>query len=164
MTLSLYKATALANLQAHIDPETGEIDTTAFDAANIVLAEKQLACVAYYKTEMHNLAAFEAAVKEASDKLKARKAAHARFAEYLKSNMQATGTTEIKSTDGMFSASLLIGRDSAVELQDGFVFADCYLAPPKPREPSKTLIKVALEAGITVAGASVVKRDRLVIK
>jgi Siphovirus Gp157 len=164
MPISLYKATALASLHSHIDGETGEVNIAAFDAANIALADKQLACVAYYKTCKYEIDAFEAAVKDAQAQLKAKKAAHERFADYLKTHMQATGTSEIKSNDGMFSARLLIGRDRAIELDDDVVFDDAYLAPPKPREPSKTLIKAAIDAGVEVAGARIVVRDRLEIK
>jgi hypothetical protein len=166
MTISLYKATELARLHSHLDQETGEIDFAAFDAANITLAEKQLAYTAYLKNESHNIEAHEIALKTAfaieNEKLKRRKAAHLRSLDYLKLNMLANGITEIKSNDGMFSAKL--GSTQAVEVEEGFVFDDCYLLPAKPREPSKTLIKAAIEAGTTVIGASIVKRDRLVIK
>jgi hypothetical protein len=166
MTISLYKATELARLHSHIDPDTGEIDFAAFDAANITLAEKQLAYTAYLKNEGHSIEAHEIALKTAfaieDEKLKRRKAAHLRSFDRLKLNMLENGITEIKSNDGMFSAKL--GSTQAVEVDEGAVFDEQYLLPAKPREPSKTLLKAAIEAGNTFDGARIVKRDKLTIK
>jgi hypothetical protein len=49
-------------------------------------------------------------------------------------------------------------------LEDGAVFPPELCNEPKPPTPSKTKIKVAILAGEPVAGASIVRKDRLVIK
>jgi Siphovirus Gp157 len=164
MTISLYKATELARLHSHIDQETGEIDFAAFDAANITLAEKQIACVAHYKNAKIEIEAVKAAIKADLERVKAQEKQLERFEDYIKASMQTTGITEIKSSDGRFSAKLSIGSTQAVEIDDGAVFDEQYLLPAKRREPSKTLLKAAIEAGNTFEGARIVNRDKLTIK
>lgn len=163
MSVSLYKATHLAQLQSHIDPETGEVDIESFDAANIALADKQLACAAWCKSQKYELAAMKSAIDDAQAQYKKRVSALESFSEYLKGMMEQAGVTEIKSQDGMFKASIKKCPPS-VELDEGAVFDDCYLSPPKPRDASKTLIKAAIDAGIEVIGARVIQRHRLEIK
>jgi hypothetical protein len=164
MTISLYKAAELARLHSHIDNDTGEIDFAAFDAANIALAEKQIACIAHYKNKKIEIEAVKAAIKSDLERVKAQEKQLERFEGYIKTNMQATGIAEIKSNDGRFSAKLSIGATQAVEIDDGAVFDEQYLLPAKPREPSKALVKAAIESGNRFEGARIVKRDKLTIK
>lgn len=162
--MNLYKATELARLESHIDSETGEIDLAAFDNAQIALADKQRAVVAYIRNIGATEKMVKAAAKELADKAKAMQTHRERLEDYLTANMRNAGVTKIESTDGTFTATLAIGRDESVVLEDGAVFPPDLCNPPKPLEPSKTLIKAAILSGTLVAHASIVRNDRLTIK
>lgn len=162
--LTLYKATELARLENFVDAETGEIDTDAFEQAGIVLAEKQRAVVAYVKNQEALIGMLKTAEQDLSAKRKTAEKRIESLKAYLMDNMRATGTEEIKSADGTFSAKLYLARDESVVLDDGAAFPPELCNPPKPPEPSKTLIKAAILRGEAVQGASIVRKDRLAIK
>ena len=164
MNITLYKANELARLEAHIDPDTGEIDMLAYDAAQITLADKQMAVVAYIKNSELTEGMLDTAIKELAAKKKAIAARNASLKAYLSANMKQHGITSIKAYDGTFEARLYLDRDESVVILDGATFPDELCNPPKPPEPSKTLIKAAINAGQAVAGAMVVRNDRLAIK
>lgn len=106
--------------------------------------------------------------KRAIARIKARQDAYERKAEklrsYLADNMKVSGIHEIKAADGSFVVKLYPDRDESVVIEDGVVFPAFLCNEPKPPTPSKTKIKVAILAGEPVAGASIVRKDRLVIK
>lgn len=162
--LTLYKANELARLESHIDPETGEIDMQGFDDAQIVLADKQLAVVAYVKNLDATETALDSAIKELTAKKKAITARKASLSTYLSANMKEHGISFIKANDGTFQATLYTDRDESVVLLEGATFPPELCNAPKPPEPSKTLIKAAINAGQAVAGAVIVRNDRLTIK
>jgi len=149
MNMTLYKATELAKLENFVDPETGEMDIAAFDAANIMLAVTGM-------------------LKNAENDLKAKRQSLERRVEslhrYLMDNMKMSGTTEIKAVDGSFTAKLYLERDESVVLDEGVVFPPELCDLPKPPEPSKTKIKEAILRGEPVQGATIVRKDRLTIK
>jgi hypothetical protein len=162
--LNLYKATQLALLESHIDDETGEIDIASFEAAQITLADKQRAVTAYVRNIDASEAMLADAIKQLQVKQKAMKAKRERLFSYLMENMRATGITKIESVDWTFSATLYPERDTSVVIEEGATFPLELCNEPKPPEPSKIKIKAAIEAGQAVAGASIVKSDRLTIK
>jgi hypothetical protein len=164
MNITLYKANELARLESHIDPDTGEIDVTAYDAAQITLADKQMAVVAYIKNSELTEGMLDSAIKELTDKKKAITARNASLKAYLSANMKEHGITSIKANDATFQATLYTDRDESVVLLDGATFPPELCNAPKPPEPSKTLIKAAINAGQAVAGAVIVRNDRLTIK
>lgn len=162
--MSLYKATELARLESHIDEETGEINIEAFDAAKITLAEKQRSVVAFIRNLDAKAAMVKAAAKELADKAKAMQAQRERMNDYLMANMKQAGITKIEAVDGTFSATLYLGRDESIVIEESAVFPPELCNDPKPPEPSKTKIKAAILAGQAVAGAMIVRNDRLTIK
>lgn len=164
MNITLYKANELARLESHIDPDTGEIDMIAYDAAQITLADKQMAIVAYIKNSELTEGMLDTAIKEFSAKKKAITARNASLKAYLSANMKEHGITSIKANDGTFEAKLYLDRDESVVILDGSTFPLELCNTPKPPEPSKTLIKAAINAGQAVAGAMIVRNDRLTIK
>lgn len=162
--MNLYKANELARLEAHIDHETGEIDIASYDLAQMALADKQCAVVAYIKNSEATEGMLDHAIKELSAKKKVIAARNASLKTYLSANMKEHGITSIKANDGTFQATLYTDRDESIVLLDGATFPPELCNPPKPLEPSKTLIKAAINAGQAVAGAVIVRNDRLAIK
>ena len=61
-----------------------------------------------------------------------------------------------QADDGTFKASLQIGRDESVEIDEGAEFPPELCNDPKPPAPSKTKIKAAILAGQTITGARIV--------
>jgi hypothetical protein len=162
--MNLYKATELAHLESHIDPDTGEIDIAAFDSAQIALVAKQQAVVAFVRNLDAKHAMVKAAAKDMADKAKAIQAQRDRLSEYLVANMKQANVSKIEAVDGTFTATLYPERDESVVIEDGAVFVPELCNDPKPPEPSKTKIKAAILSGQAVAGAMIVRSDRLTIK
>lgn len=163
MSLKLYEVTGhvAQALEEGFDPETGELSPELATA----LAEfegKGAAVTAY----ILNLDAEADAVKSAIQRLTNRKRALESRSEwlrdYLKRNMATTGIKRIDAIDGTFSARLEVGRDEAVEIDDGVKLPDdlCRVKI----EADKTKIKAAIKSGQPVPeGIRLVRRDRLVI-
>ena len=145
-----------------IDPDTGEL--LDFDTQSRALFEqKAIGCVAYAKEEEATLESAKAMLRDMADKLEARKKRLDRFKEYMADCMKATGILEIKHDTGLFGAKQHLERDESVELGEGATFPPELCADPKPPAPSKTKIKAAIKAGQPVAGARIVRKDRLTI-
>lgn len=145
-----------------IDPDTGEIVDSYSDSREL-FQQKAVACVAYAKEEAATLESAKAMLRDMADKLDARVRRLDRFKEYMADCMKATGITEVKHDLGLFGAKLHIDRDESVELDDDAVFPASLCNDPKPPAPSKTKIKAAIKAGEAVAGARIVRKDRLTI-
>ena len=146
-----------------VDPETGEL--LDFDNQSRALFEqKAIGCVAYAKEEAGTIAAAKAMLKEMADKIASREKRLERFEAYMADCMKATGILEIKHETGLFGAKLHLGRDESVELDEGAAFPPELCADPKPPAPSKTKIRQAILSGTPVAGARIIRKDRLVIK
>ncbi len=145
-----------------IDPETGEILENYSDSREL-FQHKAVACVAYAKDEAATLDAARAMLKDMAAKIDARDKRLERFKEYIADCMKATGITEVKHDLGLFGAKLYLERDESVELDDGAEFPPSLCNDPKPPAPSKTKIKNAIKAGEAVAGARIVRKDRLSI-
>jgi len=146
-----------------IDESTGEL-SDAFTTSLDLFQKKGAMCVAYDIDEAATIKAMEEALARAAEHVKARKARHERFRAYMADCMKATGTSKLTSPDGLFTATLYPDRDVSVELDEGAVFPLELCNEPKPPAPSKTKIKAAIERGEPIAGARIVRRDRLTIK
>ncbi len=72
--------------------------------------------------------------------------------QYLKSNMERCGITEIKANDGSFTAKLSKGRPSVI-IEDDSKFPDDSPYVKWERSVSKTAIKESLDKGELVDGA-----------
>ena len=77
--------------------------------------------------------------------------------------MKATGILEVKHELGLFAAKLHPERDESVEIDADAEFPPELCNDPKPPTPSRTKIKAAIKAGEAVAGARIVRKDRLSI-
>lgn len=145
-----------------VDPETGEL--LDFDSQSRALFEqKAIGCVAYAKEEAGTIAAAKTMLKEMADKIASREKRLERFEAYMADCMKATGITEVKHETGLWGAKLYLDRDESVELDDGADFPPELCNDPKPPAPSKSKIKAAIKAGQPVAGARIVRKDRLTI-
>lgn len=145
-----------------IDPDTGEI-IESYIESRALFEQKAVACVAYAKEEAATLDGARALLKDMLTKIDAREKRLDRFKGYMADCMKATGITEVKHELGLFGAKLYLGRDESVELEDGATFPPELCNDPKPPAPSRTKIKAAIKAGEAVAGARIVRRDRLTI-
>lgn len=145
------------------DPDTGEA-LPAFEEFRVMLGNKANAVAAY----VLNCESDAAQAKDAIKRIKALQTAYERKAEklrdYLAENMKTAGIHEIKASDGSFVVKLYVDRDESVVIEDGAYFVPELCNDPKPPEPSKTKIKNAILAGEPVAGACIVRKDRLTIK
>lgn len=164
MTLSLYKATELAQFENFIDTETGEIDLAGFESAQITLQEKSRAVVAYIKNQELTINAIKQAETDLTAKRKEMENRNSTLKTYLLNAMKASNMTEIAALDGTFKAKLYLERDESVVIDEGATFPANLCNAPKPPEPSKTLIKEAILKGEPIKGARIVKKDRLEIK
>ena len=145
-----------------IDPDTGEL-SESYTESRALFEQKAVACVAYAKEQAASIASARAMLKTMAEKIDAEEARLDRFKTYLADCMKATGTTEVKHELGLFSAKLHIGRDESIEIDEGTEFPPELCNAPKPPTPSKTAIKAAIKAGEAVAGARIVRKDRLTI-
>lgn len=161
--LKLYECTGQVAeaLEAGFDPETGEMSPELVNALAHFEGKGQ-AVTAY----ILNLEAEAEAVKSAIQRLTSRKRAIENRSDelrrYLRENMAMAGIKRIDAIDGTFSARLEVGRDEAVEIDEGVVLPNA-LCRIKV-EPDKTKIKSAIKAGEPVPdGVRVVRKDRLII-
>lgn len=165
MTVSLYKAAA--DVQQRISlcvDEDGILDTDRLDMIEATFHDRAVAVVAVYKGKGHTIDTLKSYLVEIQDKIEREEANQARLKDYLQACMLMTGTDLIKSDDGLLTATLYRNRDESVELDEGAEFPAALCNDPKPPAPSKTKIKNAILAGEAVAGARIVRRDRLTIR
>lgn len=166
MIITLYKAAADVQQKMALctDPETGELDVEKLNAIDCSFHERAVAYIAVHKTLGHTVASLKT-VRAEYDALIAKHEANAeRLKESLAGAMRYTGINQIKSDDGLLAATFAADRDESIEIDNDATFPPELCNPPKPPEPSKTLIKAAILAGNPVAGARIVRKDRLTIK
>ena len=165
MNITLHQLTedVVAELDAAFDPETGEA-LPVFEEKRALWANKSQHVAAY----MLNLEAGAKALADAESRIAIRrKQAETRAAwlrKYLCENMARLGITKIEAADLSFQVIRYPERDESVELDEGVAFPADLCNEPKLPGPSKTKIKAAILAGQAIAGARIVKRDRLAIK
>lgn len=165
MTITLYKAAqdVQQRMSLCVD-EDGVFDTDKFDMIECAFKDRAVAVVAVYKGKGHTIETLERYLLEIQTQIKREKANQARLKDYLQACMSITGVEKIASDDGLLQATLYRDRDESVEIDEGSTFPPELCNKPKPPEPSKTLIKAAILAGEAIAGARIVRKDRLQIK
>ena len=145
-----------------VDPETGEL-TDAYTSSRELFERKGGACVAFAVDESAQIDAARNMLKAMTEQVAKRQARLDRFHSYMLDCMKNAGITKV-SADGLAAATLYENRDESVELDADAVFPPELCNDPKPPAPSKQKIKAAILAGEPVAGARIVRRDRLTIK
>lgn len=150
-------------LDSAFDPETGEA-LPVFEDQRALIGNKIEQVAAYILNVELDAAAAKTAMKRIADLAEAseRKADHLR--KYLAENMRASGITEIKADDRSFVVKLYLDRDESVVIDEGAVFPPELCADPKPPVPSRSKIKTAILNNEPIAGARIVRRDRLTIR
>jgi hypothetical protein len=155
-------AQQVRSLVNEVDESTGEI-IESYTESRELFQSKAVACIAYAKEQAASIAAADDMLKSMQAKVDAEKKRHERFLAYLADCMKATGITEVKHELGLFAAKLYLERDESVEIDADAEFPPTLCNDPKPPTPSKTKIKAAIKAGEAVAGARIVRKDRLSI-
>ena len=165
MTISLYRASQDVQQRiAFCVDDDGILDTDKLDMIEATFKDRAVAVIAVYKGKGHNIELLESYLIEIQAQIKREKANQARLKDYLQACMSITGTEKISSDDGLLSATLYRDRDESVEIDEGAIFPAVLCNDPKPPEPSKSRIKTAILNGEAVAGARIVRKDRLQIK
>lgn len=148
-------------LESLFDPETGEA-LPQFEELRVMIGNKATAVAAYIlDCELDALKA-DAAIARIKKLQQAKERKAEKLRAYLAENMRISGINQIKSE--AFEVRFYPGRDESVEIDDGATFPPELCTDPKPPAPSKTKIKAAILSGEPVAGARIVRKDRLVIK
>lgn len=164
MKLTLFDAAqSVREAVSVVNPETGEIAESAYQNSREIFDLKAGACVAYAMDEATQIKAAGEMLKAMQSQLKAREARLDRFRAYMLDCMKSAGVHQI-AADGLARAVLYPDRDESVEIDEGATFAPELCSDPKPPAPSLTKIKAAILAGQPIAGARIVRRDRLTIK
>lgn len=158
-----YAAESVRENLEYVDPETGEI-CEKYAQSRDLFEKKGVGCIAYIRESTVEIDAAKLMIGLMLDKLRAREKRLERFQGYVKDCMKASGIHEIRHEFGLFSATLALRRDESVQIDDGAVFPAELCNEPKPPTPSRSLIKAAILAGHPVAGARIVRADRLTIK
>ena len=168
MTITLYQSVLdLQNAITACVDEDGVIDMDRYELIAGNFTERAIATIAVnkqLKVSAIGLKSQRDAVMDQYDKEIDRVERNAqRLKEALHAAMKSVGVMSVVSHDGMLSAKLLIDQDESVELDPNQTFHPDLCNQPKP-QPSKIKIKAAILAGTPVAGAVIVRKDRLTIK
>lgn len=163
MGMSLYHMTAeyqraLAELSDADLPEEVVADT--LEALEGELLQKGRAVAAFALNLSAEIDAIKAVEKRISDRRKALEKRAENLREYLRSNMEKAGISEIKAIDGSFTAKLAKGRPSVVIDDESLIPDDSEFVRWK-REVSKTAIGDAIKNGQDVPGAHIEVRPSL---
>ncbi len=163
--LALYQISddLVSLIDSSIDPDTGEL-LPAFEECRALFESKAAQVAAYTLNIDATASAIHDHIKLMERKAKALATRSEHLRHYLADHMRRTGITEIRSDDGTFKATLQQGRDESVEIDPDAEFPASLCNDPKPPTPSKTKIKAAIKAGEAVAGARIVRKDRLTIR
>lgn len=161
--ITLFDAAQQVREALRIDPDTGEI-SESFAESRELFEMKGGACIAYLQDSRASIAAKKDMLKRAAEQVSAQERHIERFESYIRDCMRAAGITKVTTPDGLQSATLYPDRDVFVELEEGATFPPVLCNEPKPPAPSKTKIRAAIEAGEPVAGARIVRRDRLTVR
>ena len=134
--ISLYHAAQdVQNKIALCVDEDGVFDTDKLDMIEATFKDRAVAVVAVYKGKGHTIDTLKSYLTEIQAQIKREQANQER-----------------------------LKRDEVVEIDEGITFPAALCNDPKPPTPSKTKIKNAILAGEAVAGARIVRKDRLQIK
>lgn len=163
MKISLYQANELASLELYVDDD-GVVDMEGWEAAKVVVAEKQRAVCAFIKNQGAGVSMLDAAIASLVEKKRVIEAQQERLKAYLLENMKEHGVKEIKALDGTFSATISYLRDESLQWIEGVEVPMEFKTIKTTASASKTLAKEAILRGEPVSCAVLTHKDRLTIK
>jgi hypothetical protein len=143
------------------DPELPEeVVRDTLEALQGGLVQKGQAVAAFALNLSAEIEALKAHEKRVAAKRKTLEAREAWMREYLKSNMERCGISEIKAIDGTFTAKLQKGRPSVVIDNEQLIPDDSDFVR-WTRSVDKTAIAAAIKNGQEVPGAHIETRPAL---
>ena len=163
MKISLYQANELASLELFVDDD-GVVDMEGWEAAKVVVAEKQRAVCAFIKNQGAGVSMLDTAIASLMEKKRVIEAQQERLKAYLLDNMKEHGVKEIKALDGTFSATISYLRDESLQWIEGVEVPMEFKTIKTVATPSKTLAKEAILRGEPVSCAVLTNKDRLTVK
>ena len=163
MKISLYQANELASLEPYVDDD-GVVDMEGWEAAKVVVAEKQRAVCAFIKNQGAGVSMLDTAIASLMEKKRVIEAQQERLKAYLLENMKEHGVKEIKALDGTFSATISYLRDESLQWIEGVEVPMEFKTIKTVATPSKTLAKEAILRGEPVSCAVLTNKDRLTVK
>lgn len=164
MKISLYQANELASLELYVDDD-GVVDMEGWEAAKVVVAEKQRAVCAFIKNQSAGVSMLDTAIASLLEKKRVIEAQQERLKAYLLDNMKEHGVKSISALDGTFSATISYLRDESLQwtCEPTDIPMD-FKTIKTVASPSKTLAKEAILRGEPVSCAILTHKDRLTIK
>ena len=163
MKITLYQANELASLELFVDDD-GVVDMEGWEAAKMVVADKQRAVCAHIKNQSAGVSMLDTAIASLMEKKRVIEAQQERLKQYLLDNMREHGVKEIKALDGTFSATISYLRDESLQFIEGVEVPMEFKTIKTVATPSKTLAKEAILRGDPVSCAVLTHKDRLTIK
>jgi hypothetical protein len=164
MHITLHSASeTVREMFDQIDADTGELPD-GYESARALVQQKATAVIAYTLDSERQADMAEEYAKEILARVKAQRNRVTWLRCYLAEHMAALGITEIKDERGVFKATLAVGRDEAVEVFDESQLSFAFIRAVTKTEPDRAAIKAAIKSGMEVAGAKLVKRDRLTVR
>ena len=163
MKISLYQANELASLELYVDDD-GVVDMEGWEAAKVVVAEKQRAVCAFIKNQGAGVSMLDTAIASLMEKKRVIEAQQERLKQYLLDNMREHGVKSISALDGTFSATISYLRDESLQWIEGVEVPMEFKTIKTVATPSKTLAKEAILRGEPVSCAVLTNKDRLTVK
>ena len=168
MAITLYQSVLdLQNAIQNCVDDDGVLDMEKYELIAGTFVERAVATIAVNKqlriTSVGLKSQRDAVVDQYDKEINRVERNAARLKDALTAAMKSTKIMSVVSNDGMLSAKLLLDQDESIDLDPDHVFPPELCNVPKP-QPSKTKIKAAILAGQPVAGATIVRKDRLTIK
>ena len=133
-----------------------------WEAAKVVVAEKQRAVCAFIKNQGASVSMLDSAIASLLEKKRVIEAQQERLKQYLLDNMREHGVKSISALDGTFSATISYLRDESLQWIEGVDIPMDFKTIKTV--PSKTLAKEAILRGEPVSCAVLTHKDRLTIK
>ena len=160
--LTLYHGAEAIIAELETDPETGEIGSGV--NLDVLVSKNPIGCVAYTLHQRSKIKMIKTRINELSRLQKACERNEERVIAKLKQAMKLTGTKSIHAQDKTFGAVLSEDCVTSVEIMDERQIPMAYMREKRTFEPDKVAIEAAINGGIDVPGARIVKRDRLTLK
>ncbi len=161
MEIELFRGSRSFTAELVIDSETGEIGGDY--PLDLLVQRNPIGTAAFVLHTQAEVEMWKNRIKQMTAHIKSMESNAERAKTALMHAMQVTGTSAIKSDDGLFKAVLYPERDVSVDVFDEAQLPRDYTVEKVTIAPDKKLIRKALDDGYDVPGARIVRKDRLQI-